>query len=147
MVKMIVPEKEDIVTKWVEETARRATYYGRETPKAAERWEERARGAGPTYKSAITAPDIEKRFVGGIKRVGAAKFRRKVTAVGVARFGPGVTAASEDYDVGFGPYVDVLKVIDVPARKPRGDPANIDRVRGIAAELNKKRLALLAAGM
>jgi len=146
MVKLIVPDLPDIVAKWVEETPRRAAYYERETPKAAERWEERARGAGPTYKSAVTAPDIEKRFTGGIKRVGAAKFRRKVLAVGVARFGPGVTAAKEDYDAGFGPYVDVLKVIDVPARKPRGDPANYDRVRVIGTELNKKRLALLAAG-
>jgi len=146
MVKLIVPEIADVVTKWVEETPRRSGYYEREAPKAAERWQERATAAGATYKTAVTAPDIERRFTGGVKRAGADKFRRKVLAVGVARFGPGVTAARPDYEKGFTPYIEALKVVDVPVRKPRGDPANIDRVRVIAGELNKKRLALLAAG-
>jgi len=145
MVKLIVPALGDIVAKWVEEAPRRATYYEKNAPVAAPRWEANTVAAEATYKSAVTAPDIAKRFVGGVKGVKAEKFERKVRAVGVARFGPGITAAREDYERGLGPYIEELARIEVPARKPRGDPGNLDRVRAIFDALHKKRLALLAA--
>jgi len=145
MVRLIVPSLEDVVTKWVEEAPRRAPYYERYAPAAAPRWEANTIAAEATYKSAVTAPDIAKRFSGGVKRVKAAKFERKVREVGVGRFGPGITAAREDYSTGLEPYLAELARIDVPARKPRGDPANLDRVRVIFDALHKKRLAVLAA--
>jgi len=145
MVKLRVKTLEDTTTKWTEEAPRRAPYYEKYTPPAAARWEANTIAAEATYKSAVTAPDIAKRFVGGVKRVKAAKFERKVKAVGVARFGPGIVAAKDDFNAGIKPYLEELAVIDVPARKPRGDPANMERVRAIFDALHKKRLALLAA--
>ena len=146
MAKLIVPTLADITTKWAEETPKRATYYQKETPAAAERQNANAIAAASIFKAAVTAPDIDKRFVGGLKKAGPAKFRRKVEAVGVARFGPGVVAAKDDYNAGFAPYREELAAIDVPDRKPRGDPANYRRVEVIGTALNKKRLAILAAG-
>jgi hypothetical protein len=146
MPKLIVPAPADVVKKWTEETPRRSAYYQKEAPAAAERQNANAIAAAPLYKSAVTAPDIDKRFAGGLKKAGPDKFRRKVESVGVARFGPGVTAAKDDYDKGVTPYLEELTKIEVPERKPRGDEANIDRVRKIAVELHKKRLAVLAAG-
>jgi len=145
MVKLKVKPLSDVVTKWVEEAPRRSTYYEKYTPAAAEDWLNGAVGAADTYKSAVQAADIGKRFVGGIKRVGAEKFRRKVTDVGVARYGPGITAAKDDYNTGIAPYLEELARIDVPERKPRGDPANLERVKRIFDALHKKRLAVLAA--
>lgn len=146
MVKLVVKTSEVARDKWVEETPRRSTYYEKETPAAGSRWEANATEAAPQFKAAVTAPGIELRYVGGIKRVKAAKFIRKVTQVGVARFGPGVTAAKEDYHTGVDPYIKELAVVDVPPRKPRGDPGNLDRVKAIFEALHKKRLAVLAAG-
>jgi len=145
MPKLEVPPLDEIVDKWVEEAPKRAPYYEKKTPAAGDRWQERATAAAGTYKSAVTAVDIDKRFKGGIKRVGAAKFVRKVKAVGVARFGPGVEAAKEDMRSGFEPYQAELAVIDIPERKPRDDPANYARVKAIGDPLHKKRLAILAA--
>jgi len=146
MVKLIVKPLEDTVRRWVEETPRRSPYYEAYTPAAASRWEANATAAAPVYKAAVTAPDIDRRFAGGIKRVKASKFERKVRAVGVARFGPGITAAREDYSSGVSPYLSELAALDIPPRKPRGDPGNLERVRAIFDSLHKKRLALLAAG-
>jgi len=146
MVKMKIPSTADVAEKWVTVTPARATYYEKETPAAADYWFDRTTKAGPTYKSAVTAPDIADRFTGGVKRVGAEKFIRKVKAVGVARYGPGITAAKEDYSKGIDPYLAELGVIDIPERKPRGDPGNLERVRKIMTALHKKRLAILAAG-
>jgi len=145
MPKLIVPSVDDITKKWVEETPRRAVYYKANTIPAAGRWHTNAMAADALYKSAVTAPGIEKRYVGGIKRVGADKFRVKVEAVGVDRFGPGVTAAKDYFSGGIKPYRDELAAIDIPTRKPRGDVANIDRVKAIMDALHKKRLAILAA--
>jgi hypothetical protein len=146
MAKLIVPAKADVQKKWTEETPKRATYYSTETPKAAERQNANAIAAAPVFKAAIQAADIDKRFQGGLKKAGAAKFRDKVVSVGTSRFGPGVTAASAYYGTGIDPYLAELGTIDIPDRKPRGDPSNYDRVSKIGNALNKKRLSILAAG-
>ena len=145
MPKLIVPSAVDVAKKWAEETPRRATYYEKETPPAADRWATNAAAAADNYKAAVQAVDIAKRFAGGVKRVGATKFKRKVEAVGIARFGPGVAAAKEDMEKGVGPYLAVIAATEIGARKPRGDPANYERVKKIGTALNTKRLALLAA--
>jgi len=145
MVKVTVKPKEDVVAKWVEEAPKRAVYYEKYTPPAAPKWEAETIKAESTYKAAVTAPGIEKRFIGGVKRVGAAKFERKVTAVGIARFGPGIEAAKDDYDKGVTPFLAEIAATDIPERKPRGDPANWERSKKLGLALHKKRLALLAA--
>ena len=144
MVKLVVPTLDEISKKWVDETPRRSVYYEKNAPAAAPRWAANAIAAEAVYKAAITAPGVEKRYAGGIKRVGAPKYERKIKEVGVARFGPGVTAAKLDFENGIKPYRDELAAIDIPTRKPRGDPGNLDRVRAIMEALHKKRLAILA---
>ncbi|GAH47657.1 unnamed protein product [marine sediment metagenome] len=93
----------------------------------------------------MQAPNIEKMFTGGIKRAGSEKYERKVKAVGVTRFGPGVIAAETDFSSGVAPMLDTIRGITLAARQPRGALANYARVQAIGVELNKKRLALRAA--
>lgn len=146
MPKPEVPSAEDVAKKWKEETPRRATYYEKNTPVKADLWETNTEAAAPNYKAAVSSPDIDKRFKGGVKRAGGAKFKRKVEAVGISRFGPGVEAAEEDMKNGVDPYLAVIAATEIGARKPRGDPANYERVKKIGDALHAKRLALLAAG-
>jgi len=146
MVKPIVPSASDVAKKWSDEAPRRAPYYEAETPKAAGTWEANTTLAASTFKTAITAADIDKRFSGGVKRAGAAKFSRKVTSVGVGRYGPGITAAKDDMQKGIDPVLSAIAATEIPARKPRGDPGNYDRSSKIGVALNKDRLARLAAG-
>jgi hypothetical protein len=136
----------DIASKWAEVTPGRAAYYEAGASVAGADWEKGATAAAPAYKAAISAVNIEKMFTGGIKRAGAAKYERKVKDVGIGRFGPGITAAVPDFTAGFDPFVSTIAALTLPARQPRGADANLERVRVIAKELNKKRLALRAAG-
>ena len=147
MPKVTVKDKTKVVKKWVEETPRRSTYYAEETPLAAAKWESETTAAAPNYKTAVAAADIGKRFSGGVKRVGAEKFARKVKDVGADRYGPGVTAAKEDYSKGVEWVLSAIAEVEVPARKPRGDPGNWNRSMKIGTELHKKRLSRLAAGV
>jgi len=144
MVKLKVKTLADTVKRWVTEAPKRAEYYKLYTPAAAEFWEEKAVLAAPTYKAAVTAIDIDKRFAGGIRRVGAKKFKNKVERVGIDRYGPGIAAAEDYYKTGIDPFLKRLTEIDVPERKPRGDPANLKRVEVIFKELHDLRLKRLA---
>ena len=140
-----VKSAEEIATKWAEVTPARASYYEEAAPEAAEDWHDNTVAAGGTYKAGISVAGIEKRFVGGVKRAGAAKFRRKVKDVGVSRYSPGVTAAKDDMKDGFEDYQAVLDGMEIPDRGPRGSPANYAIVQKVGDALHKKRLAVLAA--
>jgi len=123
----------------------RASYYESEAPAAGAEWEANTIAAGGTYKAGISVAGIEKRFVGGVKRAGAAKFARKVKDVGVSRYSPGVTAARADMESGVAPFRDVLDGLEIPDRGPRGSPGNYAIVEKVGSALHKKRLAVLAA--
>ena len=142
--KLVIPSTSDIAKKWAEETPKRSIYYEANAPLSADVWEANTGAAKGTYKAAMADPKIGDKFAGGVKGK-ADKFKRKIVDVGVARFGPGVSAAETDMESGFGPYREALAAITVPDRKPRGDPSNYDIVKKIGDPLHKKRLALLGA--
>lgn len=140
-----VKSASDIAQKWADVTPGKAGYYEAEAPAAAAEWEANTVNAGGTYKAGISVAGIEKRFVGGVRRAGAAKFARKVKDVGVSRYSPGVTAAKADFEAGFADYAAVLEGLEIPDRGPRGSPGNYAIVQTVGDALHKKRLAVLAA--
>jgi len=144
--KIKVKSTEDIGNKWGEVTPGRAGYYEAGAVGAGTDWESGALNASGSFKAGISAADIEKRFLGGIKKAGASKYDRKVKEVGVGRFGPGVTAAVPDFKTGFDPFQATLSGITISDRKPRGDPSNYQIVKEVGDALHKKRLAVLGAG-
>jgi len=142
--KLVVPSAADIAKKWGEVTPGKASYYEKETPGSSALWEANTKLAKGAFKTAVADPKIGDRFEGGVKGK-AAKFARKVTDVGIARFGPGVSAAITDMSEGFNPYQSVLAGIEVPDRGPRGADANYEIPKKIGKPLHEKRLAILGA--
>jgi len=134
-----------VAQKWADVTPARSSYYESEAPLAGAEWEENTAAAGGTYKAAISAAGIQDRFVGGVKKAGAAKFARKVKDVGVARYGPGVAAAQEDMAKGVAPFLAILDGLEIPDRGPRGSPGNYAIGQKVGDALHKGRLAILAA--
>lgn len=136
----------DVVTKWADVTPGRSAYYEKGATVAGADWEAKAIASATAFKAAVSASNIDRMFSGGIKRAGAEKYNRKVRDVGVGRFGPGVAAARADYEKGVAPMLEEITKIDLAARQPRGSSANYQRTIAIGTALNKKRLALRAAG-
>ena len=143
MVKLKVPSPSDVAKKFVEVTPERAKYYEAGAKGKGSVWESATIAAAKNFKQAVSSPDIDKRFMGGVKGK-SSKYDRKIETVGVSRFGPGVQAAESDYLEGIKDYLEELGRIDVPERGPRGSSTNYDIVRKIGEALNKKRLAKLA---
>jgi hypothetical protein len=146
MVHVKVRDLATIAEKWVTETPKRAPYYEAGVKAPKEDWATKASAAAPVYKAAVTAPNIDKLYSGGVKKAGTAKWQKKAIELGVARFGPGVSAAKDDYASGFGPYRDEIEKVDLPERGPRGADTNWERSKKLGKALNLKRLALKAAG-
>ena len=132
--------------KWTENAGRAAGEFAANAEASAEAWARNTAAASDTYGSAISAPGIKTRFQRGVTRAGAAKFARKIRDVARDRFGPGVAAAQTDYQAGAEPYFSTLAGLTLSARRPRGDPANYNRVQEVGKALNAKRLALLGGG-
>ncbi len=136
----------DVAGKWSSVTPQRQAYYENGVKNPRTSWAGATAAAAPNYKAAVSAGDIEKRFAGGARKAGDAKWQRKATEVGVGRFSSGVAAAKADYETAVGPYLQAISGITLPARQPRGSEANLERVRTIATTLSKLRLANKAAG-
>lgn len=102
--------------------------------------------AAPTFKAAVSAPNIQGAYASGVQRAGAAKYARGVDQKGSARYGPGVAAAQGDYVAATQPYFDTIASTQLPARGVRGSPGNIQRVAALATALNQKRQQMKGAG-
>lgn len=141
-----VKSQADTQKKWADVTPTRQTEYAAATPAAAQKWQQNASAASSNYQAAVSAANIGVRQAAGINRAGAAKFARKVTQVGTSRFGPGVQAAAQDYGSAVAPYLQAIASVDLPARRPRGDPSNYQRVQKVGDPLHALRLAQSSAG-
>jgi hypothetical protein len=145
LVKVEVPTAADVAEKWAKETPGRQPYYEKNTIGQGAKMEKNAIAAESTFKLAVQASDIGKRFSGGLKG-SSGKFDRKVKDVGVGRFGPGVEAAKPDMESGIAPALAVIAATEIPARKPRGDDSNYKRSKDLGDAGHKARLARMAAG-
>lgn len=137
----------EVAAKWADLTPGRSAFYEAGVKGAGPDWEAATIAAAANYKAAVTAGNIDKLFSGGVKKAGAGKYTRKAVEVGVGRFSSGVTAGKVDYQTGIAPMLETIAGVTPPARKPRGDEANLARVRAYSVALHAKRLAERAAGV
>jgi hypothetical protein len=141
-----VKSAEEVARKWAEVTPQRSAYLESGLMGSGTTWEAETANAAGAYRAAVTAPNIEAMFRGGVKKAGGAKFERKAIQVGVGRYGAGVQAAQEDMKSGIEPMLSTISSLTLSPRAPRGSDTNYRRVQEVGTALHKKRLALRAAG-
>ena len=131
----------DIASKWARVTPARAADYkaGVENPKRD--WAEAATAAEGVYKQAVVEAANAGRYGKGIEKAGTAKWKHGATTKGPSRFAAGVALGKDAYLKGFAPYQEVIANTSLPARGPKGDPANLQRVAAIATALHDKKIS------
>uniref|UniRef100_A0A6M3XST7 Uncharacterized protein n=2 Tax=viral metagenome TaxID=1070528 RepID=A0A6M3XST7_9ZZZZ len=132
-------------TKWSENASRAAGEYAENALAAADTWATNTKNAADTFQQAISSAGMKNRFLRGVAAAGASKYGRKIADVARDRFGPGISAATQDYRSGAEPYFQTLASISLSQRKPRGDPSNYRRVEEVGKALNAKRMAILGS--
>lgn len=131
--------------------------------KLKEKFKKRVEGAGPDYefgvknplrtwldefvsvaemiKEALKKMADEERFKGGAQRVGQKKWADNTARKGPARWRDETPKSSDTWEKEWSPYHGELSALVLEAKKPRGDPMNIDnRVKPVVGALvNKKK--------
>lgn len=130
----------EIAEKWSRVTPGRQSDYEAGVKTPTKDWAGQTEAAADNWADGVSKAAANKSFSKGVRKAGTAKWQRKVVEVGVGRWGPGVRAASADYQTGFEPYQAVISQTSLPPRYPKGDPRNIDRVARIASALHQKKL-------
>jgi hypothetical protein len=129
----------DVATKWAQRASAASPDYQKGIQAPSKDWGSEAKAAEPAYQAGVQDAISRGAFGKGVTKAGSEKWQRKALAVGPARYGPGVSAATADFTADFGPFLDALGRISLPPRGKRGDPANIERVRTIATALHSQK--------
>ena len=126
--------------KWVERASIATDDY-RYGIENAEDWASATEGAFNRWQQAIQEAIREKRFIGGVRAAGTAKWKNKALTVGAERYASGVRAAEDEYEKAMSEVLKVIEGVELPERGPRGDPKNYERVKAIGDALHKWAVA------
>lgn len=130
-----------IKDKWARVTPGRSEDYkiGVQNPRRS--WEEGAAGQEDAWREGVTQAATQGSFARGVRAAGEQKWKSRTLKKGPSRFAEGVITGAPDYETGFAPYREVIAGVTLPARYPKGDPRNIERVRAIATALRESKVS------
>lgn len=135
-----------VAAKWAQNAGSASGSYAEGVQNPKTDWATATAAAQENYKIAVTKAANEGRFARGVSRAGTAKQQGNALQKGVQRYSQGVAVAQPDYSAGVEPYLNVIRNVTLPPRKPKGDPANIQRVAAIATALNAAKVGRTPGG-
>ena len=124
---------EATTAKWQAKVANASQDYADGVANPRRDWEAATKEAAPIYKEAVIKAANEGRFEKGVSGKGQ-KWAANAATKGVERWPGGVAQAGPEYANGMGKVLAAINSTVLPARRPAGDPANLQRV----AAVNKK---------
>jgi len=110
---------------------------GVQSPRAD--WQAATVAAAASQAAGVQAAIGRGAFAKGVARAGTAKWQTKSVKLGPSRYAQGVQEGVADYETGVAPFLSVIEGITLPARAPKGDPRNLERVKIIATALRAKK--------
>lgn len=129
-----------IQEKWTRVTPMRSEDYKLGVASPRRDWATQAMAQKEVWKAAITEAATKGLYEKGIREAGSEKWKTKALQKGPGRFAEGVMVAGPEFEKGFKPYLDVIAATVLPARFPKGDPRNVERVRVIATAMRAKKI-------
>jgi len=125
--------------KWARVTPQRSEDYTQGVQNPRTPWAQASKSAEDRYKSGVADAATRGAFGKGITAAGDQKWQQKSLAKGPSRFAEGVAISAPDYQAGVQPYLDTIAATTLPARYPKGDPRNLERVKAISMALRKRK--------
>jgi hypothetical protein len=124
--------------------ARRAASAGQEYTEGVQNprrsWQQATTEAEKAHTAGVQTAIQNRSFAKGVAKAGDAKWSQKTLAKGPQRFAQGVQEGEGDYQSAVAPYLQIIENTQLPPRGPKGDPANIERVRVMAAALRNRKV-------
>jgi len=105
-------------------------------------WGKNTAAANDAYKKGIQASIARDGFKKGVENAGHSKWQNNTLAKGPARWAEGISKSTDSFEKGFKPYREVIERTELPARGPKGDPSNINRVAVLAKALHAQKISM-----
>jgi len=135
-----VKDASTAAAKFVQRAQAAAPDYAKGVSGAGSHWQTNTVAANDSYVAGVTAAANAGRFAKGVTAAGGSKYEQKASTVGAQRYPQGVANAGPNWQNGTTPYLQTIASLSLPARRPKGDPSNIQRVQMITDALRKKKL-------
>lgn len=129
--------------KWSRRTASATQEFteGVQNPRAS--WQKSTLAAEQNHTLGVQQAIANKSFAKGVSKSSDAVWQGAALGKGAERFAGGVQAAEGDYAKGVAPYTQALQALQLPARGPKGDPKNLERVRAVTTALRAVKMGKL----
>lgn len=134
-----------IAAKWAVVAGRSGDAYQQGVEEPRRDWKAGALNGNSNYKAAVQAAVTRDSFKSGVERSSTAEWRRGAIDKGVPRYQAGVLLSADKYEKGFAPYAAIIAATNLPDRRPKGDPNNIQRVSIMAKALHDAKLKIMGA--
>jgi hypothetical protein len=103
-------------------------------------WETNTKASEDNYAAGVTQAIGDKRFGKGVAAAGAAKYVNRAGTLGAQRYPSGVQASQGEWAQKTQPYLQVISSLNLPPRRPKGDPANAARAQAVASALRAAKV-------
>jgi hypothetical protein len=133
-----IKSTQDISKKFVQRAGVAGGDYAEGVKAAGGDWETNAKAAEDNYKQSVTQAANEGRFGKGVAAAGAGKYVEKASTLGAQRYPTGVAASEGAYSRGVGPHLDMMRALELPPRRPKGQ--NAARADAVAQANRKLKL-------
>lgn len=135
-----VPDISRVVSKWTTNAGNAGPSYVEGVQNPREDWQQATLKAADNYKQGVTKAAADGRFAKGVQRVSTDSQIQASVQKGQTRYSSGIALASNDFASGIKPVLDVIASTALPAKGPKGDAKNIQRVAVLAAAQNAAKL-------
>lgn len=127
--------------KFVQRASAAAADYTKGVAASGDAWAANTAASADTYAAGVQDAIQRNAFGKGVMKAGPAKFVSRSTTLGAQRYPQGVNVAGPAWQDGTAPYLATLSSLNLPPRRPKGDPGNMARVQAVTDALRKKKLA------
>lgn len=130
---------------WQQKAAAAGQFYQAGVTNPKKDWATNTEQAEPAYAAGVQAGISRGSFGKGVRKKGTQAWQQGAMKKGVVNYPTGINNSGTAFQTGIGPFLDVLKTINAPARGPKGAPQNYAIVQTIGDQLHQKKLALQGA--
>jgi len=134
-----VKDAATVAQKWATRAGAAAGDYAAGVNGTTKDWASDTAASAGAWAAGVNAATANGSFAKGVNAAGTAKWKAKAANVGAQRYPQGVGAAKPYYQTGITAVLQVLSGITLPARGPKGDPGNLNRVAIVAQALRKMK--------
>jgi len=127
-------------TKFTQRAAAAAGDYQAGVQGAGEDWARNTAASEENYNAAVQESITRHAFARGVQAAGGAKFAQKAATTGARRFPEGVREGGPAFSAGVQPFLQTIAALTLPPRRPKGDPANFQRVQVVGEALRRRKV-------